>query len=74
MPNQAAMDRPDLSARVFTWNARNLRTIWQGSMFLVELLDTFTLMEFQKWGLPHLQALLIVVPEDSDDEGLVEMV
>ena len=61
---QQAIDRPDLTSRVFNMKLKELlRDVTKGQV-LGEVLAHTYVVEYQKRGLPHAHILLIVNPDD----------
>jgi len=61
---QAAVDRPDLTARVFNMKLNELLNDLTNGQVLGEVLAHTYVVEYQKRGLPHAHILLIVHPDD----------
>ena len=65
LPNQKAIDRPDIIARVFELKRRSLMNeIKIRNVFGNNVAHVFT-VEFQKRGLPHMHALLFLRGSDK---------
>ena len=59
-PGQTPQDRPDLVTRVFRAKLQNLKDeIFKKEIFGIFVAHVFV-VEFQKWGLPHIHLLLIL--------------
>ena len=65
LPNQKAIDRPDLVARVFELKRKALmKEIGNGTVFGKKVAHVLTI-EFQKRGLPHMHALFFLHGPDK---------
>ena len=62
-PNQTAVDRPDLTTRVFHIKLKELLDDLLKKKVLGEVVAMFHVVEFQKRGLPHAHILLIMSPD-----------
>src|ERR1043165_9077961 len=65
LPNQNAIDRPDLTARVFHMKLQELLKDLLQNNKLGKVIAYIYVIEFQKRGLPHAHILLILAPEDK---------
>jgi len=65
LPNQAAVDRPDLTARVFHMKLQELLKDLLHNHCLGKVIAYIYVIEFQKRGLPHAHFLLILAPENK---------
>jgi len=62
-PNQTAVDRPDLTTRVFHIKLKELLDDLLKKKVLGEVVAMIHVVEFQKRGLPHAHILLIMSPD-----------
>ena len=65
LPNQNAIDRPDLTARVFHIKLQELLKDLNTNHWFGKVVAYVYVVEFQKRGLPHAHILLILAPEDK---------
>lgn len=65
LPHQSAVDRPDLTARVFHIKLQELLKDLLQKDCLGKVIAYIYVIEFQKRGLPHAHFLLILVPENK---------
>jgi hypothetical protein len=63
LPYQNAVDRPDLTARVFHIKLQELLKDLLRNNCLGKIIAYIYVIEFQKHGLPHVHFLLILAPE-----------
>jgi hypothetical protein len=65
LPHQSAVDRPDLTARIFHIKLQELLKDLLQKNCLGKVIAYIYVIEFQKRGLPHTHFLLILAPEDK---------
>ncbi|CAB5176430.1 unnamed protein product [Rhizophagus irregularis] len=65
LPHQSAVDRPDLTARVFHMKLQELLKDLLHNHCLGKVIAYIYVIEFQKRGLPHAHFLLILAPESK---------
>ena len=66
-PHQTAVDRPDLTARVFHIKLQELLDDLLKKKVLGEVVAMIHVIEFQKRGLPHAHILLIMSPDHKPE-------
>ncbi|PIA60482.1 hypothetical protein AQUCO_00300169v1 [Aquilegia coerulea] len=64
-PGQAALDRPDLVARVFELKRKAIMHEIENKRLFGRVVAKVYTIEFQKRGLPHMHVLLFLHPEDK---------
>ncbi|PIA53922.1 hypothetical protein AQUCO_00900472v1 [Aquilegia coerulea] len=64
-PGQAALDRPDLVARVFELKRKAIMHEIENKRLFGRVVAKVYTIEFQKRGLPHMHALFFLHPEDK---------
>ncbi|PIA50920.1 hypothetical protein AQUCO_01100021v1 [Aquilegia coerulea] len=64
-PGQAALDRPDLVARVFELKRKAIMHEIENKRLFGRVVANVYTIEFQKRGLPHMHTLLFLHPEDK---------
>ncbi|MCP3668651.1 MAG: hypothetical protein GY696_40250, partial [Gammaproteobacteria bacterium] len=75
LPNQTAMDRPDLVSRVFHMKCEQLiEDIAKGNIFGTTVAHIYVI-EFQKRGLPHCHLLVILAePDKPKTEEIIDKI